>query len=329
MRLVRLGLSMAIGLSALGNGAFAEDAAVFNAGMPAVLCVQVPAGFDAGQMYVLVGQYGKGLGLSPARREPGAAEFTERMGEGYTSAKLLIYYPGHKLVTAELQRDDMSLPFTPAFHKLKMIPLKIKLTRSDGAPIADQAITLIQSIPDMAYFGYEDGMVFSIYTTPAASGVTDSSGELSVKVPALLDDPLHAELKVKPGFEVYLGSGPPRDWLDRSKGEPVPRYIAARNSYPEPVAIQWVLSARISGRIEESFLTRNDVDSADLLLCIKSANQGTCCYRAKSGVFTSLSMRPGVYDIYAEVGSGGKTRQIPVETGFVLHEGEKHEIVLK
>jgi len=246
-------LTLILGLSVPVTAAPAREPAAIDAMAPTVVRVNVPGGYDPNSMYVLVGQYGKGLALSPVRREASATQFTERIGVGYTSAKLLIYYPG-----------------------------------------------------------------------------------CSVKVPALLDDPLYARLKVKPGFEVHIGSGPPRDW-DRSKGDLVPASIAARDGYPDSVVIRLVQRGTISGRVEKAFLARNGVDApvgrsagSEYHVWFQALRGGSGSGKGvgSDGSF-SMSLLPGTYDLSVVVGAGGKTRRIPVETGFILREGESHEIVLR
>jgi hypothetical protein len=329
MRLLR-GSIVLLFVVALCAGALAEDGLVLH--------VKVPPEIDPDRMLVLFAQYGQGLTLGQARREKGEADFTLRIGEYTTAVKLLIYYPGCKLATAEIARADMGEPFTPVFEKLPTTPLTLKLTLSDGTPLAGRKVSLKQSIPDRAYFG-SDWMVLFYNACDVASGTTDRSGCVTVQVPRLLDDPIFAGLKLSPGFDLRLDE----DVLRAVAYDLVPTSIPAQTSYPTPTTVKLIYQARISGKVEESFLKRNSIDvpvgqsvqpgghpvhSIWFQAQHKGGGQGVAVQA--DGSF-AMPIPPGTYDLLIEVrrSPGTHLETFPVRKGFVLGEKERKEITVR
>jgi hypothetical protein len=331
MRLVSFGLAVVVGLFALGSIGLADSGPVLH--------VTVPPGIDANRMLVLFGQYGQGLTLGQARVEKGAADFTVGIGEAANTIKLLIYYPGCKIVTAEIARVDLTKPFTPVFEKLSTTRLTLTLTLFDGTPIVDRKVSVRQSIPDMEYFGYSDGMDLSQNACAVASGTTDKSGRLTVRVPVLLNDPLFADPKLSPGFSIRLDN----DQLAALDYNLDPNFISAQRRFSVPVAIKLIYRSSISGKVDESFLRRNGVavpmgqsvqpdGYTDYSVWFEADHKG-----GGSGVGVqadgsfAMSLSPGTYDLSIQVrrGPGTEWKTLTVQKGFEIGEKEKKEITVK
>lgn len=326
-------LSLLAVLSVLAHGSVAPKE------KPILLHIRIPAGFDGNKATVLVGQYGNGLGLGEADGRAGPNEYTQRISEVTTYAKLLIYYPGCKIVTAQIPRAKMSQPFIAVFQKLPMLPLTIKLTRSNGTPLPGKSVSFISPSMDMPYFGYGDGMTFPGNTVPIQSRVTDSSGHLTVQVPLLLDDPLFAKLNVKPGFGMSIQRGVPQGLTGYQLN---PRWIPSRKSYPDPIAVKLVYNGKISGRVYRSFLARNGVNAP------MGPSRNKRWYRvwfwpqnisrrgamgkgvAADGTF-SMPVEAGTYDLRIDIRSktGKFQKTIPLKKGFVVGENEDRRLEFK
>ncbi len=331
MKLLAAGSILFLCMAAFCVGALAEDAPVLH--------IKVPPGIDADRMLVLSAQYGQGLTLGQARREKGEADFTAAIGEATKSVKLLIYYPGCKIVTAEMASADASEPFTPLFEKLPTSVITLKLTLSDGTPLADRKVFLRQSIPDMEYFGYFDGMVLSELAAAPASGTTDKAGRVTLQAPALLDDPLFAKLKVTPGFSMRLDE----DRLSAWDYNLSPDFIAAQDNYAQPIVVKLVYRSKISGKVQQSFLQRNGIDVPmgqstqaggypDYAIWFeadhKGGGQGVGVQA--DGSF-SMTLPPGAYDLSIQVRRGPVTewKTCSVRKGFVLGENEDKTITVR
>ena len=333
MKSVKKILSVALLSSlALGSAAAADDYLPFR--------IRLPAEFDAGRALLLVGQYGNGLALEPARREADSNDFTCRIAPTTTSVKLLIYYPGCRLLTAEIPHAKLSEPFTAVLQKLPAVPLTIQLTRSDGTPLSGQSVALRQSLLEMEYFGYADGMVSWPHASPVASGTTDASGRVALEVPLLLDDPLFPDLKVEPEFHVTLGSNQPYGPRDYDL---VPAQIPSQKRYANPLAVMQVFRGSISGKVERSFLISHGADvptGPDTNQAYRvSFNYGQVGSRVSSGTGLkadgsfSEPLPAGTYDFRILVvnGAGRSARRlwIPVGTNVVVGEHEHRQLVLK
>jgi hypothetical protein len=325
-------LSVLLGSLALRSAAGADDYFPFR--------IRIPADADAARALVLVGEYGHGLSIVRVDRKAGSNEFIRGIAPRTTSAKLLIYYPGCRLLTAEMPREQLLQPFTAVFHKLPAVPLTLQLTRSDGTAMPGQSVSLRQPLLEMEYFGYGDGIVSWTGASPVASGTTDASGRVSLAVPLLLDDPLFAGLKVEPGFHLSLGGDRPfgpRDY------DLVPAWLPAQRSYASPVVVKFLYRGSISGKVERSFLLSH---GADVPLgpytnkeCRVSfyvhevGSRGSSGTGLKADGSFSVPLRAGTYDFTIEVNEGAKSptprRLIPVGTNVVIGEREHRQLILK
>lgn len=302
-----------------------------------VLHVGIPAGFDSANTTVVVGRYGQGLELGQATWDKEREQFICSVADGAKSVKILIYYPGCKIVTAEITSDKLGEPFVAAFQKLPVVPLTVQITGSDGQPIVGQLISLRQSPVDMEYFKYYDGSVAGDNAAPVASGTSDVDGYIALKAPLLLEDPLYAKLKVKPSYQVKSNWKSPAGMNDYNL---VPNSIDSQKSYAAPIAIKLVYRAKISGSVSQQYLLNNgieaklgpdannqyrvwfEVDAADT-----KSGQGVA--PAADGTF-SISVTPGTYDLSIQVrdDKGFTTRTVPVAKAFVVGENETRKIDL-
>jgi hypothetical protein len=314
----------------LGSAAGADDFPPFR--------IRIPADMDAGRALVLVGEYGNGLGLMRVEGEVGSNEFIRRIAPTATSAKLLIYYPACRLITAELPREKLSQPFSAVFHKLPSVPLTLQFTRADGTPLPDQSVSLRQPLLEMQYFGYADGMVFWPSASAVASGTTDTSGWVSLAVPLLLDDPLFPSLKVAPGFHVSLGGDQPfgpRDY------DLVPEWIPAQRGYTSPVAIKFLYRGSISGKAERSFLRSHGADVPvgphghdEYSVWFKVhevGSRGSSGTGLKADGSFSVPLPAGIYDFGIEITGDAKSpaprKFIPLGTNVVIGEREHRQLI--
>ncbi len=308
------------------------------------LRIRIPEGFDPSKAAVIVGQHGHGLGIMPAYRKKGSSEFEMPLNdESFLSrVQVLVYYPGCKLVTMEFKRGGIpyKVPVVPVLGRLRMTPLTVRLIRSDGSPIAGRSITLRQPTMAMEYFGYADGPDYSGLGGPIAKGTTDASGMLTVQVPVLGDDPAFEKLRHTQAFYV------PEDWRPGftlgengscafDGGDATPSGIVSQATYGQPVTVTFVPWGHISGTMELSFLRKNGVGPSTpgvyQISFIANDERGTVRESALTNGSFNLTLKPGRYDLAISVKGKNweKPREIPVETGFVLHEGEDKKFVLK
>jgi hypothetical protein len=331
---IRVGILLLIGSLLLGTAALCDDAAD-------VLRIQIPKELDPAKAIVLVGQYGNGLAFGPASRENASCEYTADIDKSTKSVKVLIYYPGCKLVMAEMQRADLAVPFAPKFEELTTVSLTIKLTRSNGKPIAGQTVSLRQPLLEMEFFGYVDGPVWDYTAPPVASGVTDASGGQTVKLPLLLDDPAFAVYKTKAEFSVGLNDSFPQ----KMGYDFVPPSIPAQKSYADSVPVKLVYRGRISGQMKPSFPARHGITAPlGSILTPSGSSAHKVWFRAhqsngKSGQGSavkadgsfSMTLPAGKYDLFIEVTNeqGFAEKTIPIRKGVVIGENEDRKVVLE
>jgi|GEM_PF-2080491 len=325
-----LALFAVLSTIALGRAALADEAAL-------TLRVTIPEGSDAAKATVIVGQYGEGRNLGRATREGKTNEFSVAISKTTRSAKVLVYYPGCKFVTAEIQRDKLSKPFKAKLEKLPTAPLTIRLTGFDGIPIAGRSVFFRRYLVDMEYFGYSNGIVMPYDATPDASGVTAASGDLTVQVPDLLSDPLYAKLKVVPGFGLRVDGDPPTGTLGFDL---VPNWIIAEKTYHEPVQVKVIFRGKVSGKVTPEYLASHNVDAkmgshggsqyavwleADRIGGGGGQGQGV----AADGTF-SMTLSAGKYDFSIQIrdDSGLVTKSIPIAQNYVLGENEDKKLDL-
>lgn len=310
-----------------------------------VLHIQIPESFDPRQVFIDVGQYGDGLALSRIVPKQGSREFIEVLGSKTKSVKLLIYYPGYRLVMEEIDRDDISAekPFVPRFAKLPLVKVKMRLAYSSGKPLAHQRVCLRRPLMEQSYFGYCDGSVMGWQAAPDASGVTDNSGCISMQIPLLLDDPAYSKCpETKPSYNIMI----PMDGIGwGTLGYYfVPSSIPMQRTYEKPVDMRLVFRGQIVGTVKRSFLTRHGLHVPIGPVARHGGSPGyitlmayRCGSRTGSGVGLrsdgsfSMSLPAGKYDLSLDI-LGYKDRAykaITIERGFVVGEKETRKILLK
>ena len=257
-----------------------------------------------------------------------------------TSVKLLIYYPGYKLVGMEVAGKDIvpDKPLTPKFEKLPTVLLKATFTYSDGKPVANKQVAISQSLPLFSYF--VKGMGYSgaglPRNAPDAIGYTDSSGILSIEVPQILDDPILMGLVCdKPIFYAEMEV----DKLNGFTADLVSSYFPAQRSYPDPIDIKAVYQGRISGKIEKSFLDRNGITAplGDQHGSIRAyifdpiLHRGCEISTKADGSFT-YELPAGKYNVSVEYQNPGKDsprKTIPAGPDVVVGEAEEKVVEIK
>ena len=239
-------LRTACGLLVLCLGMATASLGVAHAATPGkVLQIRIPQEIDPGKLTILYGERGNGLTVGPLDTTSGVREYEVDLRNA-TSAKLLIYCPGYRMVTAEFDAAQISGSkiFTPRFVSLPMIPLRARLVDTKGRPLVGEEVVLRHTLLEMEYFNYGDGMVFPAVV---ATATTDTDGEVAVEVPSLPDDPYFSDGDERRplGFEVRL----PWHRADAYGWDVVPRLIPAQTGYPGPVTVTLVYRGKISGRV--------------------------------------------------------------------------------
>lgn len=294
------------------------------------LVIRVPSGIDHERLLVLVGVYGQGLGLGPARKLS-ATEYVQRLPQWTTSVKLLIYHPNYKVIAAMLTPRDISSekPFVPKFEKAKMIPLKVRVVDSGGRPLAGFALELGVNLYEMDYFNYLDGMV---YGGDVDKVVTNSSGEFSTGVPSLLDDPYFAK---RSDLSVELRPSEGTRHSGTYGYDSLPRGIPAQRSYSETLTRTVVYKGHITGKIEKSFLARNGVrpsgnrNEGPSLMVRRHGDTGSSGRGLGEHGSFEMTVSAGTYDLTLECREGKQIRSVAVMKDVVVGEGENKAVTIR
>ncbi len=157
---------------------------------PRSLQISIPAEIDPASVIIRTVQYAAGLTRGTVKTKPGVQDYAVSLAERTKRVRLLVYSPGFKMVTADLDVESgvPTQPFVPVFEPLASVPLRIRLTDSAGRPLAAETVALEHDLQEMRWLE-----VVNMLGMPArarvASGKTDEDGVLAVTVPSLLDDP--------------------------------------------------------------------------------------------------------------------------------------------
>jgi len=294
--------------------------------------IRIPRTVDPTHLTILEGSYERGLAVGPITTKKGVYEYCTDL-EG-APLKLVLYCPGFKTVAVTF--DSAAPPpwtFSPRFKRISMVPLRVRLTYSDGRPIANTRVVIRLFLNSHEYFGYEDGIA---YMTDVATATTDANGEFRVRLPSLPDDPYFVKYSPRaPGFEVELPDIPYAD----KPWDLAPRYLKAQRSYPQTVQMQLIYKAKVSGTVTRSFLQKND---ADVPMGVSDTTRGKK-YRVsfdvqhgRSGEGTGVNedgsftiyLRPGTHDLslVIEDEKGSTQKNLPIKSGVVLKEGEDYKV---
>jgi hypothetical protein len=302
------------------------------------LQICIPQEIDPGKLTLLRGTYGNGLSLSQLDTKKGVREYEIDLRDA-TSVRLLIYCPGYRMVTTDIDVTQVSgsETFSPQFVELPMVPLRVRLVDTKGRPVVGEEVLLRHTLLEMKYFSYLDGRVHLVVV---ATATTDADGEIEVEVPSLSEDPYfsHGDERWPIGFEVRF----PRSRTGIYGCDFVPRVIPAQASYPNPVAVKLVYRGMISGRVTDSFVRRAlaeaPVDegptttsySVTVMARPRGESHATGRRVAVDGTF-SMKLPTGSYELSAEIRrDGGETlRQVRIDEGFALGEKEHRVLTLE
>src|ERR1043166_8258484 len=225
-----------------------------NADPAAALQIRIPPEADPASLTLICGVYGNRLTVQQLETKSGHYDYTIQLDDKARSVRLLVYRPGFKMITGEMDAGDVqsSQPFVPHFERLQIVPLQIALLDSRGKPIAGEKLTLRHQLATHEYFGYSDGISWE---AALATGTTDDHGQLNIELPSLSDDPYFAKYDVS-SLTVSQSErrSPARDDCDFR-----PSQLPVLRQYEERLVITKILRARLSGRIEDSFLERNQI----------------------------------------------------------------------
>jgi len=250
------------------------------------------------------------------------------------SLKLLIYYPGYKLVAAEFSKDALKTrqTFVPPLEKLPTTPLEVRLVNSKQQPLSDQTLHLWYDLVEaMPFFGYVDGPVPHLLI---ATVKTNERGAVTLEVPTFAEDPFFEKYKTVALEVVFPPEDPSfqscnegqfsvssksefRSWRDDTL---CPGSFPTEKSYNEPLIITKTEHGTLSGQLDTALLQRHGL-TGDLTPYINSVNNvpfgislhatagnGQVNYNAKlkSDRTFEVNLAPGKYDLILMVlGPGG------------------------
>ena len=222
------------------------------------LRIQIPKSLANHKVLVTTGECGLFGGVfGPITSRPGMWEFSMNVRTDAAEVKVLACIPGYTIATLTMKPEDIpDAPIALNFRKLPTVPVTVKLTTYDGTPIPGKKVVLRQSIPEQEFLGYGDGAVFAPQAEPVATGVTNSRGMLSVRVPQILDDPIAGILQQPMSYKPYFwASVEPSE--DGTHVEPLMFY--AQKEYPDSQVLQIIHLSRITGKVKQSFLDKNNI----------------------------------------------------------------------
>lgn len=297
------------------------------------MTLRIPRNIDLSKLTIVKGSYEHGLAVGEIQVKKGVYDYSVNVN---APVKLLLYCPGYRAVKAHFtSQNPAPKVYTPRFHPVRMIPVRIRFVRSDGSPIANRKAVINLSLHSHEYFGYADGMAFG---TDIATGVTDLKGEFSARVPSLLDDPYfteHTNYTRKLGFGIGL-----RDLRGGISDEMSPsKRLPAKRSYPKTEVISFFRWATIQGKVPETFLKRNNAwdtfqeslknsggpRRSHVSVVAQDSHGGSGRTLTADRKF-SMSLRPGEYDLVLDITTASKVRNVPVMKGLVLKDGEDRVI---
>jgi hypothetical protein len=324
---------MLIGVLSVGSAGWSEDAGQ-------TVRIQLPSQFDPTKAIVLVGQFGDGLGVGVAARVGDTREFQEQIAGSTISARVVVFYPGCKLAITNLERSEIAELVTPKLAKLVLVPTTIRLTTSNGTGIPNQTLALTQPMLNMAFYGLTDRLAGKGYTPVVASGVTDATGRLALKVPRLIDDPVFEKSGEKPIFGVRLEERIPQAAYDL-----VPSSIPSQESYGGQQIVKLIYRGKISGQIDAAFLGKHGITASLGKALVpdgrteykvwfqahESSGKGGQGVAFKDDGTFSMELPPATYDLAVEVWdeNGRPEKTISIQKGLVLSEGEDRRITLE
>lgn len=310
----------------------ADDAETF--------CVQVPQGLDPSKARILIIQEGKNSYGCLMTKNQVTGLYYIGIKKGNSNIKMTMYYPGYKIFSAKLKVSEISknIPYIPVIEKLRSVPLTIRLTSSDGTPIAGKKLTLRQDAIPYNFCPAGSGLIDPMQD--AVSGITNNCGIINFEVPVILDDPaIYQNDKYKPTFTIWTDDM--REVMPKLVTRP--EKIISQKCYDKPINILLLHAGKISGVLDKSFLKTHKL-SADI---INNANSNTSqfLFYAKGidkiydhgigvpinsdGSF-SVTLPPATYDIYIESSHKleNNTYNILFKHNFILKEGEEQRIVI-
>lgn len=297
----------------------------------------LPAECKPAETTVLCGNYGHGLALSQIATKKDVFAYTVSMPDYTQKLKLLIHQSGYRIVAVEIDKADLSKPFTPTFIPLRSNTLHVRLVDSGGKPILGEQLTIAGGDwNEMTYFGYANGMVFGMKNAGSVV-VTDNKGEALVMLPAWVEDPYYMRfLKKIPTFHVVS----PMPTGASAKWNYLPAEMQAQHEYPDPLVITKLYRASLTVRFDPAYLARQGLqglfgkpggkDHAIVVIQDPDHRTTLTMYYA-GGVFTER-LQPGIYSLGIEVfnevdKSKPHIRYIALNKDFVLKEKEQREIV--
>lgn len=300
--------------------------------------VRIPRGMYPAKVTVVCGQYGHGLGLQQETKRMGNDFLidifpAERSAIAATKrVKLLIFCPGYKVVTADLDvaKGETSKPFIPAFRRIPMVPIRVRLENSSGQPIMNVRVAFLLDLDSFGYFGYSDGESFG---ARALEAVSDSRGEFTTSLPSLLDDPYLAKGSFsKRQFAASL----PREFrLGKYGYYPTNGIVPARRSYPGTFVMRFVPRGRFSASLGREFLRKHGITATGLqrrtqMVVSGPGTSGESSWVHRDGSF-SCDVAPGTYDVSLQniKTPGGNSRTLWSIKRVTIRENEQKKLLIE
>jgi hypothetical protein len=223
-----------------------------------VLHVRVPMEMATESLTIDYGVYARGLHMQTVQGEKGVCEYKLPV-PAQGRVKLFVYHPGFQV--AQSSTPPFDKPWSPAFQRLPVTPLRGKLTDTRGNPLAHETIFMTYWMSEaMTFFGYADGAIPNIIV---ATTETRADGTFEVAIPLMEKDAFFQEYAARrrngmPERKLQLSLSSPLGWFTAS-WELRPATIPVESEDISPIVIQRVKKAALQGRIAPAFLSKNAI----------------------------------------------------------------------
>jgi len=309
---------------------------------PPVLTVQIPPDISLDRLLIVVATYGKVTNVDLPDVLPRVRDYPISL-KGATSAKVLIWARGYRMVTGEFDVAKMGTAanFVPRFVKVPMVPLRVRLTDAKGRPLSGESVVLRLNSMALEYLSPSHNGSGPIYFLNLAAATIDDRGEIRVEVPSILDDPYFSggrRWMHSLGFEPYL---PHREF--GHGWDFVPMMIPPQREYPGVFSVVLKYRGEISGRLTDAYAARacaqlspgKKIASPEYSIYAES-NTGDPLHDGGAGVEKdgsfSLNLPAGRWNLFLEIEDEKPfwyIGRVPIAKDFVLGEGEHRVLELK
>lgn len=315
------------------------------------LRLEIPKSLVDCKPFLLVAQFGSFGGSADfPKYDPDLNQYCGKIKDGATIVKAMVVIPGYTVASIKMKPEEVTdKPIALQFSKLPIVPVIIKLTTSGGDPISGETVSLKRSFPyasflnpdDNPFRGY-DGPAYDYTAEPVATGITDSSGMATLRVPQILDDPINKSTGQSAYnnacYYVMVGSRSFESIIE-------PYAITAQKSYPEVQIIKIIHRCSLAGKVKQSFLDKNgitepmgQVDGPEgrkvshiYVFAQKTDGSGSSVAVKADGSYTINGLFPGKYEIRLQVQDDNhKTiKTVVFKEDIEIGEDETENIVLE